>query len=146
MWFLGNQFFTVAYYKPVLKLEQERAFLSRQVPGYQAIEFINLHLAESSRILCVWTGAFGYYLNRPYYSDTFFEDITLKRFIDASPDGEELSRRLAEAGFSHLYIHLSLLGKNMEPRQKEIFKDFLDKKAENLFFFNDCAVLGITRN
>jgi len=146
MWFLGKPFLTEAYYRPVFGLEEERAFLARRVPGYPAMEFINSQLAESSRILCVWTGALGYYLNRPYYSDTFFEDVTLKRFIDSSIDGEELSRRLAEAGFTHLYIHISLLGKNLEPRQKEIFGDFLAKKAENLFLFKDYTVLKIIRN
>jgi 4-amino-4-deoxy-L-arabinose transferase-like glycosyltransferase len=146
MWFLGKPFLAEAYYRPVFGLEEERAFLSRRVPGYPAIEFINSHLPESSRTLCVWTGALGYYFNRPYYSDTFFEDITLKSFIDSSSDGEELSRRLAEAGFSHFYIYRSLLGKNMEPRQKEIFRDFLAKKAENLFLFKEYAVLEIVRN
>ena len=146
MWFLMKPFLSEAYYRPVFGLEKEKAFLDRRVPGYPAMEFINSHLAESSRILCVWTGALGYYLNRPYYSDTFFEDVTLKSFIDSSIDGEELSRRLAEAGFSHLYIYRSLLEKNMEPRQKEIFNDFLAKKAETLFLFKDYAVLEIIQN
>ena len=146
MWFLGKQFLTEAYYRPVFGLEEERAFLGRRVPGYPAIAFINSHLPESSRTLCVWTGALGYYFDRPYYSDTFFEDATLKSFIDSSIDGEELSRRLAGAGFSHLYISRSLLGKNMEPRQIEIFNDFLAKKAENLFLFKEYAVLEIVRN
>jgi len=146
MWFLGKPFLSEAYYRPVFGLEEEKAFLDRRVPGYPAMEFMNSHLAESSRILCVWTGALGYYLNRPYYSDTFFEDITLKSFIDSSIDGEELSRRLAGAGFSHLYIYRSLLEKNMEPRQKEIFNDFLAKKAETLFLFKDYAVVEIIRN
>jgi hypothetical protein len=146
MWFLGKPFLSEAYYRPVFGLEEEKAFLDRRVPGYPAMEFMNSHLAESSRILCVWTGALGYYLNRPYYSDTFFEDITLKSFIDSSIDGEELSRRLRGAGFSHLYIYRSLLEKNMEPRQKEIFNDFLAKKAETLFLFKDYAVLEIIRN
>ncbi len=146
MWFLEKPFFTEAHYRPVFGLEPEKAFLGRRVPGYPAIDFMNSHLAESSRILCVWTGALGYYFDRPYYSDTFFEDTTLKNFIDSSVDGEELSRRLAGAGFSHLYLCRSLLEKNMEPRQKEIFGDFLAKKAETLFLFKDYAVLRIIRN
>ncbi len=88
----------------------------------------------------------GYYLNRPYYSDTFFEDLTLKNFIDSSTSGEDLSRRLTMAGFSHLYLHLALLEKNMEPRQKEIFADFLAKNSETLVLNKDYAVLGIIRD
>jgi hypothetical protein len=65
IWFLGKPFLREAYYRPFFGLEGEKAFLSRRVPGYPAMEFINTHLAESSRTLCVWTGALGYYLNRP---------------------------------------------------------------------------------
>jgi hypothetical protein len=146
VWFLGKPFFTEAHYRPVFGLEQEKAFLVRRVPGYPAIDFVNSHLAGSSRILCIWTGALGYYFHRPYYSDTFFEDVTLKAFIDSSLDGEGLSRRLAGAGFSHLDLCLPLLEKNLEPRQKEIFNDFLAKKAKNLFLFRDYAVLEIIRD
>ena len=145
MWFLGKPFLTEAYYRPVFGLEKEKAFLVRRVPGYPAIDFINSPLDKTSRILCIWTGALGYYLNRPYYSDTFFEDITLKKFIDSSSGGEELSQRLAEDGFSHLYICRPLLGKNLEPRQKEIFGDFLAKKAKTLFVFKKYAGLKIVQ-
>ena len=78
IWFLGKQFLVVGYYKPVLGIESERDFLRRKVPGYPALEFINQNLPQHSHMFCVWTGAYGYYLNRKYYSDTFIEDFTLK--------------------------------------------------------------------
>lgn len=144
--FLGKQFFKIAYYKPVLNLEEEKDFLSGKVPGYPAIDFINSHLPERSRTLFVWTGAYGYYLSRPYHSDTFLEDVTLKRFIDSSGNGEELSRRLMEAGFSHLYVQLSLVEKNLEPWQKKIFGDFLTRETKELFRFKDYAVVAVHRD
>lgn len=143
---MGNQFLTIAYYKPVLGLEQEKAFLERRVPGYPAIEFINNRLPNNSRILCVWTGAYGYYLHRPYYADTFLEDVTLKQFIDSSLSGEELSRWLVQAGFSHLFAQISLLENNMEPRQKEIVREFLNQKASLLFRFKDYIVVAVGQN
>src|SRR4030042_1429858 len=66
MWFLGGQFLKIGYYRSVLGMEQERAFLVRQVPGYPVLEFINQNLPEHSYILCVWTGAYGYYIDRSY--------------------------------------------------------------------------------
>jgi hypothetical protein len=143
IWFLGAQFLKIGYYRPVLGMEQERAFLVRQVPGYPALEFINQNLPEHSRILCVWTGAYGYYIDRAYYSDTFIEDVTLKSFIDASTNGKELSQRLAEAGFTHLFFRLSVLIKNMIPEQQAIFVDFLRKGAVELFSDQDYSVLKI---
>jgi hypothetical protein len=105
IWFIGQQFLKIGFYKPVLGMEQERDFLIRKVPGYPALEFINQNLLPRSHVLCVWTGAYGYYLDRRYYSDTFIEDITLKEFIHASVKGEELSKRLTKAGFTHLFLN-----------------------------------------
>jgi hypothetical protein len=143
IWFLGAQFLKIGYYRPVLGMEQERTFLIQKVPGYPALEFINQNLSEHSRILCVWTGAYGYYINRSYYSDTFIEDVTLKGFIKASTNGKELSQRLAEAGFTHLFFRLSVLVKNMRPEQQAIFVDFLRKGAVELFSYQDYSLLKI---
>ena len=100
--FIGQQFLKIGFYRSVLGMEQKRDFLIRKVPGYPALEFINQNLPSRSYVICVWTGAYGYYLDRRYYSDTFIEDITLKEFIHATVKGEELSKRLTQAGFTHL--------------------------------------------
>jgi hypothetical protein len=143
MWFLGKQFLKVGYYKPVLGMEQEQAFLIRQIPGYRVLEFINQSLPKHSRILCVWTGAYGYYIDRSYYSDTFIEDVTLKKLIDASSDGRELSQRLTEAGFTHLFFRFSLVIKNMRSEQQAIFLDLLRNGTVPLFSYQDYSVLKI---
>jgi hypothetical protein len=124
-------------------MEEERAFLIRKVPGYLALEFINRNLPENSHTLCVWTGAYGYYIDRRYYSDTFVEDFTLKRLIDASTTGKELSQRLAQAGYTHIFLRLSLLAKNTTSRQKEILRDFLESGAIQLFCSQDFLILRI---
>jgi len=124
-------------------MEQEKDFLIRKVPGYPVLEFINQNLPPRSHLLCVWTGAYGYYIDRSYYSDTFIEDVTLKGFIKASTNGKELSQRLAEAGFTHLYVWLPLLEKNMKPEQLAIFVDFLKMNALELFRYRDYSVFAI---
>jgi hypothetical protein len=143
MWFLGKQFLEVGYYKPVLGVEQEKDFLTRKVPGYPALEFINQNLPSGSYLLCAWTGAYGYYLNRKYYSDTFIEDITLKEFIHASINGRELSQRLTQTGFTHLFLNLSILEKNMGQTERVIFDDFLREGTRELFRFQNQRVLEV---
>jgi hypothetical protein len=143
MWFLGKQFLKIGLYRPVLGIEQEKDFLIRKVPGYPALEFINQNLPARSYLLCVWTGAYGYYLNRKYYSDTFIEDITLKEFIHESVNGEELSKKLTHAGFTHLFLNLSLLEKNMKQSERVIFGYFLEKETRELFREQNYRVLEI---
>jgi hypothetical protein len=143
IWFLGKQFLTVGYYRPVLEREQEKDFLARKVPGYPALEFINQNLTSGSYLLCVWTGTYGYYLNRKYYSDTFIEDITLKEFIHASMNGKDLSKKLTQAGFTHLFLNFSILEKNMGQTELIILGDFLRQETRELFRFQNQRVLEI---
>jgi hypothetical protein len=142
IWFLGQQFLKIGFYRPVLGMEQEKDFLIRKVPGYTALEFINQNLPPRSYLLCVWTGSYGYYLNRRYYSDTFIEDITLKEFIRASADGEELSQRLSKAGFSHLFLNIAILENNIDQTERVIFNEFLNKETCELFRDQNFLVLG----
>jgi hypothetical protein len=145
IWFLGQQFLKIGFYRPVLGMEQEKAFLIRNVPGYRALEFINQNLPPSSCLLCVWTGSYGYYLERKYYSDTFIEDFTLKQFIHASANGEELSRNLTQAGFTHLFFNQAILEKNIDQSEKGVLGDFLGKETLELFRYQDPRVIKISR-
>jgi len=143
--YLGRQIALVAYYRPVLGFEKEEDFLARKVAGFPAIRFLNRNLSESSRCLCVWTGVYGYYIERPYYSDTFVEDATLKELIQASTDGEDLARRLVDARFTHLYVHLPLLLRNLDPRQLALFSDFVKRGASEVYHYQDFHVFAILK-
>jgi hypothetical protein len=142
-WFLSKQFFAVGYYRPVLGLEHEKDFLARNVPGYSAIEFINRNIPPHSYLLCIWTGAYGYYISPKYYSDTFIEDITLKDLIHTSINEKELLQRLMQAGFTHLFLNLSILEKNMKENERAIFNEFLRGKTHELFRYQNYRVYKI---
>jgi len=109
-------------------MEQERDFLIRKVPGYPALEFINQNLPSRSYVLCVWTGVYGYYLDRRYYSDTFIEDITLKEFIHATVKGEELSKKLTQAGFYSPFLESSHIGDKYEPKRTSYFRLLFERE------------------
>ena len=143
VWFLGQQFLKIGFYGPALGMEQERVFLIRKVPGYPSLEFINQNLPPRSYVLCVWTGAYGYYLDRRYYSDTFIEDIALKEFIHATVNGEELSKRLTKAGFTHLFLNQAILETNMNQSERITFDYFLREKTRELFRDQSYRVIEI---
>jgi len=143
MWFLTQQFLAVGYYRTVLGLEGEHAFLIRKVPGYPALEFINRNLPKNSYTLCVWTGAYGYYISPKYYSDTFIEDITLKELIHTSVNEKELSQKLMQGGFTHLFLNLPILEKNMKESERIIFDQFLREETLELFHYKNYGVFQI---
>jgi hypothetical protein len=128
-YYLSKRWSEIGIHKPFLGLESEESFLKRKVPGYPVMDYINLNLPDSSRIFSIWTGAYAYYMNRAYYTDTFLEDVTLKKFIKESADGQELAEKLKNSGFTHIFINYFLTEGNMEPRQLEIFRDFIKNKS-----------------
>jgi hypothetical protein len=91
----------------------------------------------------VWTGAYGYYLNRKYYSDTFIEDVTLKKFMEGCASGKELSRKLSGAGFTHVFLRISLTEKNMKAELRSIFEDFLKNGVRLIFGDHDFCLFEI---
>lgn len=143
LWYIGNQLFSINYYKVFWGMETKEDFLRRKVPGFPAIEFMNSYLPESSRTLCVWTGGYGYYFDRRYYTDTFVEDYTIKKIIDSNSDGRGVCTSLRDMGFTHLFVRLPLFEKNMEVRQNEIFRNFLQKQAQEIFRSRDFAVFSL---
>ena len=132
--YLAKRWSDIGIYKPFLGLESEDSFLKRKVSGYPVIDYINANLPDSSRIFCVWTGAYAYYMDRKYYSDTILEDVKLKHFINESADGRELSGKLKAAGFTHVFINYNLAEGNMESRQLVIFRNFIKNKARLVFY------------
>jgi hypothetical protein len=46
-------------------------YLSRQLPEYPIMQYANKNLPESAKILCIFMGRRGYYLDRPHFFDTY---------------------------------------------------------------------------
>ncbi len=142
-YYLTNRWGTIGIYKPFFGLESEESFLKRKVPGYPVIDYINANLPDSSRIFCVWTGTYSYYMDRKYYSDTFLEDVKWKHFINESADGKELSAKLKSAGFTHIFINCNLAEGNMESRQRAIFRNFIKNKAQLVFYQGNYSLFSL---
>jgi hypothetical protein len=142
-YYLTKRWGEIGIYKPFLGLESEESFLKRKVPGYPVIDYINANLPDSSRIFCVWTGTYAYYMDRQYYSDTFLEDVKLKHFIAESADGKELSGKLKSAGFTHIFINYNLAEGNMESRQLGIFHNFIKNKARLVFYQGNYCLFSL---
>ena len=142
-YYLTKRWFEIGIYKPFLGLESEDSFLKRKVPGYSVINYINASLPDSSRIFCVWTGTYAYYMDRQYYSDTFLEDVKWKNSINESADGKELSVKLKSLGFTHIFINYNLAEGNMESRQLGIFRNFIKNNAQLVFYQGNYSLFSL---
>jgi len=83
--------------------------------------------------LLVYMRNFGYLLDKPFVSDTFFEAFTLQTLLQGSPDADKIRSRLQSRGLTHLLFDFkyvfgesSALGED----QRWILKEFLNSNTE----------------
>jgi len=81
--------------------ETRDQYLARNVPRYPMYQAMN-NLPAESKVLFVYMRNLGYLAERPFYSDSVFEDHTLMKIMkqDGSPEG--IRRQLRSMGITHL--------------------------------------------
>jgi hypothetical protein len=113
--------------------ESREQYLSRQIPGYSLYQKVNQELRPEDKVLLVYMRNFGYLLDKPFISDTFFEAFTLQSILQDSPDEDTIRSRLQSRGLTHLLFDFNyVFGKSsaLSESQRRILKDFLNTKAK----------------
>jgi hypothetical protein len=129
--------------------ESREQYLSRQIPGYSLYQKVNQELGPEDKVLMVYMRNFGYLLDRPFVSDTFFEAFTLQTILQDSPDANKISSRLQSRGLTHLLFDFNyVFGESsaLSENQRRILKDFLNSKAELLESKNGYALYRFMLN
>jgi hypothetical protein len=83
--------------------ETRDQYLARNIPRYHTYQAMN-QLGPKAKVLLVYMGNLGYLAERPFHSDSVFEDHTLQTLLarDASPEG--IRRQLQTLGITHLML------------------------------------------
>jgi hypothetical protein len=99
-----------------LELTSRGAYLRAQVPVYPAEQFINLHTPGRSRIMFIDAGRSTYYLHRPEFHNSVFEDWTIAKIAGAAGSPQEIGKRLKQMGISYLLVGPGILvGQDTSP-------------------------------
>jgi hypothetical protein len=94
-------------------------YLAKQIPEYPLLQHINSKLPESAKILCIFIGWRGYYINRPHsFEEHGNTDRLLAWLKQPGMTAEHIGQRLKVKGFSHLLIRRDLLYNQL--RQEDI--------------------------
>ncbi|MFZ1946688.1 MAG: glycosyltransferase family 39 protein [bacterium] len=88
----------------VLGLEESRQYVERNVQSAAIFAEIHKRLPRREPIFMVWENR-GYYLDNPYFADSFFEASRVMRLAAASGDGRELGRKIAGMGFKYVLVN-----------------------------------------
>lgn len=124
----------------IVNQENRDQFLIRQIKAYPAYSVANHMIGEKGKVLLVYMRNLGYLMDRPFFSDTFFEDHTLKEIIDEEVYAGDIINRLKSMGITHiLFNHQYVFGKQstFSPGEKGILKNFLSRHAQLILVKNE---------
>ena len=114
--------------RAVLGGEPRARYLERRLDYYPYYEFVNRELPSSARVWLIHMRRDTYYLERAYFSDFIFEDWTLREWVRAARDPDELATRVRTAGITHILLRPELL---LDYARSPIVDDRLPR-AENI--------------
>jgi hypothetical protein len=89
--------------------EPRVAYLERRLDYYAYYRLINDSLPRDARVWLIDVRRDTYHLERAYAGDYLFEDYTLRQWIEQAASGEEVQRRAAAAGITHVLIRHDIL-------------------------------------
>ncbi len=129
----------------VTGLETRKAYLERSIQSFTMYDYINRTLPEHERIFMIWENR-GYYLERPYFADSFFEASALMRIVSRSGDAEALKHRIRGAGYSYVVVN-GLLGevfsRRYPPEDVAVLDDLIENHLKPLHTTNRLTLYSI---
>lgn len=87
--------------------EDKNAFLTRIVPSYAMLRYVNTELPENSYIFTIYMKNLVYLFDRPFYSDAMFESHTIETILNSSKTPEDVRLALKRKGFTHILYDIN---------------------------------------
>ena len=88
----------------VLGLEDGRQYIERSIQSVAVFNEIHKKLPKREPVFMVWENR-GYYLDNPYFADSFFEASRVMRLVAASADARQLGRKIESMGFKYVLVN-----------------------------------------
>lgn len=155
-------FWNAAYVVEQFALIRPWSYLSGEVsreeyirarrPEYSAMQFINWKLPEDSRVLLVFTGRQGYYLDRDFRLDYLGggRSFLLHAVLSTSSAGEAYARFFRPKGLTHLLVRVSIfrrwLAEDLDLESRSRVQAFLRDQTSLLFSRDGYAVFQLYGN
>ena len=93
----------------VLGREPRAQYLARRLDYYPYYRTVNETLPSDAHVWLIDMRRDSYHLERAYFSDYFFEDFTLRRWVDAATTPQQLWSRARAAGITHVLARHDVL-------------------------------------
>ncbi|MCI5116866.1 MAG: hypothetical protein D3913_02670, partial [Candidatus Electrothrix sp. LOE1_4_5] len=85
-------------------------YLSRHLPEYPIMQYANKHLPESAKVLCIFMGRRGYYLERRHYFDTYGKKKGMLALLNNPKNNlATVLEKLQESKMDYLLVRTDLM-------------------------------------
>jgi 4-amino-4-deoxy-L-arabinose transferase-like glycosyltransferase len=132
---------------PFIKGEIDRdEYISRYIPEYPALEYINDNLNSHARLLFIFLGKRGYYCNREY----MFDMEMLKDLINDSKKPDDILTGFRDRDITHLLVNDRLFERwvkdNFGEDKQALVRQFFRENVELLFYKNGVRAMILAGN
>lgn len=111
-------------------------YLIRHLRGYEATLYINKYLPKDVKVMMIYAGDRGYYLDRDYYYNSYLSGQPIKEALEGSRDAEDITKKIRRNGITHILLDERLfgefIGNNLDVREKGLYYDFLKGNLKEL--------------
>ena len=117
--------------------ESRDAYLSRLLPEYAALQYINHNTGPAAKIYLLFIGRRAYYCDREYFHDGGDLPGYLLGAVRAAKSPEQIEQALKRKGITHLIVREDLLADflthNLTPAQAALWNRFAQEQLTLLF-------------
>jgi len=116
--------------------EDRHAFLSRLIPSYEMLRFVNSQLPEDSYVFTIYMKHLSYLFSRPFYSDSMFESYTIETILNSSKTPEDVRLALEKRGVTHILYDINYVLGEMSTLSEDNKALFLEFQKRHLRLVN----------
>ncbi len=145
--YLADLFKSIRPIPFVLNHETREDFLTRHIPSYPAMQFVNKNLPGDAKVFLVFLGRRGYYLDKAYVHESGYGMKTLRRLVRASKSEEAFVSHMRSLQCTHMLIRMDLFNKflqdNYQDEERARFSALTQRLWRPVFEANGYAVLDV---
>jgi hypothetical protein len=145
--YLWQYFRRVAPMAYVTGRESRDAYLTRVLPEYPAIQYINQKLPANAKIYLLFVGRRAYYCERDYFHDGGDLPGFLLAAIQSAKTQADVYVRLEEQRLTHFLVREDLFGRflrdNLTPNERSVWESFVANHVRRVFLDRGYAVYQV---
>ena len=119
-------------------------YISQRVAEYPVINYSNTHLNNNAKLLCVFLGNRGYYLDKDHRFDKSGGISQLQTLLSSTPEPGLLLDDLTNLGYTHLLIRTDLWDiwsrRELSQTQRDVFNIFLQKYTNLQYHYRNFSL------